>query len=133
MPNWIADRRIYVSEDGRIVDEAEPGRKTLVCAEGAEVTEETCRRYEIGPFAEEESRAGVPLHPGEPPAGEQEGEGLSAEALPGDENAGQESDDAQPEPETAPAQEHPGQPHAWRKDGTCRCGSVKPETGEPEE
>ena len=54
MASWKADRRLYLSEDGLIVDEAAPGRKTLLAAQGAEVPEDVCRRYGLGHFAEPE-------------------------------------------------------------------------------
>lgn len=54
MPRWTADQRLYLSEDGRVVDEAAPGRKTLLAALGATVPDETCRRYGLGPYAETE-------------------------------------------------------------------------------
>lgn len=51
MASWKADRRLYL-QDGQVVGEAAPGRKTLLAAQGAPVSEETCRRYGLGPFAE---------------------------------------------------------------------------------
>jgi len=48
MASWKADRRLYL-QDGQVVGEAAPGRKTLLAAL---VSEETCRRYGLGPFAE---------------------------------------------------------------------------------
>ena len=95
---WTADRRLYLSEDGRVVDEAAPGRKTLLAAFGAEVPEQTCRRYGLGAYAEA-------------------AEAMIAEPEP-----------TEPEPSTAETQEpSETQPHRhrYRKGGTCKCGAVK--------
>jgi len=53
MAQWVADRRLYLSEDGRVVSEAEPGRKTLLAAAGRVVPDDVCRRYNLGPYAAE--------------------------------------------------------------------------------
>ena len=53
MPNWVSDKRLYLSQAGEVVDEAAPGRKTLLCGVGTTVTEADCKKYGIGPFAPE--------------------------------------------------------------------------------
>ena len=96
MANWKADRRLYLSQEGLVVDEAAPGRKTLLAAQGSEVPAEVCRNYGIGPFAAPEAELAPSLEPdGEPEPG--------------------------PEAE-GPPEAHC---HYWRKDGTCSCGAVK--------
>lgn len=52
MPKWTTPERIYLSEDGQVVDEAAPGRKTLLAPAGKEITDAVCRRYVLGPYAE---------------------------------------------------------------------------------
>lgn len=98
MPKWIADERLYLSEDGRVVTEAAPGRKTLLAPKGAAVPEDVCKQYGLGPYAPK---------PQEPPAG-QDGEGSPEGG------------------EGQPAETGDTHRHAWRKDGACRCGAVKP-------
>jgi hypothetical protein len=55
MPKWVADRRLYLSEDGRVVSEAEPGRKWLLAPAGRVVPDDVCRRYNLGPYAQPET------------------------------------------------------------------------------
>ena len=81
MPNWVSDQRLYLSQAGEVVDEAAPGRKTLLCGVGTTVTEADCKKYGIGPFAPEAQQ-----------------------------------------PET---QRHR---HSFRKNGSCACGEVRPDT-----
>ena len=52
MAKWVTDKRLYLSEDGQVVDEAAPGRKTLLAPAGSQVTDEVCRRHGLGPYAE---------------------------------------------------------------------------------
>ena len=90
---WKADRRLYLSEDGRVVDEGAPGRKTLLAAQGSEVPGVTCRRYGLGPFALMEAEADPT---------ELETTGDTGET-------------------PAPSETEPHR-HRWKKDNTCRCG-----------
>ena len=53
MAKWTTDKRLYLSEGGQVVDEAAPGRKTLLAPAGTQVTEEVCRRHGLGPYAEQ--------------------------------------------------------------------------------
>ena len=57
MAKWIADKRLYLSEDGQVVDEAAPGRKTLLAPAGSQVSDEVCRRHGLGPYAEQAEAA----------------------------------------------------------------------------
>ena len=52
MAKWVTDKRLYLSEDGQVVDEAAPGRKTLLAPAGSQVTDVVCRRHGLGPYAE---------------------------------------------------------------------------------
>lgn len=97
MAFWQADRRVYRSEDGRIVDEAFPGRKTLLYAAGRNVTEEDCRKYGLGPHAVAESSFDEEMNAGQ-------GIGMESPLI----DPGSEAKHL----------------HYWRKDGTCRCGEL---------
>ena len=51
MAKWTTPDRLYLSEDGEVVDEAAPGRKTLLAPAGSQVSDEVCRRHRLGPYA----------------------------------------------------------------------------------
>lgn len=51
MAKWVTDKRLYLSEDGQVVDEAAPGGKTLLAPAGSQVTDAVCKRYGLGPYA----------------------------------------------------------------------------------
>ena len=53
MAKWTTPDRLYLSEDGDVVDEAAPGRKTLLAPAGSQVSDEVCRRHGLGPYAEQ--------------------------------------------------------------------------------
>ena len=54
MARWVTDKRLYLSEDGvTVVDEAAPGRKTLLAPAGSQITDAVCKRYGLGPYAEQ--------------------------------------------------------------------------------
>lgn len=50
MARWIADRRIYLTEEGQATDDPALGR-WLLAPEGRELDEATCLRYGLGPHA----------------------------------------------------------------------------------
>ena len=59
MAKWVTDKRLYLSEDGlTVVDEAALGRKTLLAPAGSQVTDAVCRRYGLGPYAEQTAISG---------------------------------------------------------------------------
>ena len=116
MAKWTTDRRLYLSEDGRVVDEAEPGRKTLLAPQGASLTEEFCRRYGLGPYAPVNERP----HPNPLPEGEgDEGAAAKVEATVPTSGDGP---DVKSETEEAGTNTHR---HYYRVDGTCRCGASR--------
>jgi hypothetical protein len=50
MANWIADRRLYLTEDDRVTEDTREAR-WLFAPLGGEVSESLCRRYGLGAHA----------------------------------------------------------------------------------
>ncbi len=125
MSNWIATARLYLSEAGLVVDEGEPGRKTLLCAVGTEVTEATCRRYGLGPFAGEVLTAESPDADGEAPAVEPKAPSLNSGSDTENGEDGVIPDYASAAEGETPVAEHR---HRYRKtDNRCKiCGKANP-------
>ena len=60
MANWIADRRLYLTEDGKATDKPEEGRWLLIPL-GGELTDGECRQYGLGPYATKPSASSQQL------------------------------------------------------------------------
>jgi len=119
MAGWVADRRLYLDENDQLVDELEPGRKTLLAAKGRIVPDAMCRRYGLGIYAPDLPVEGPAsdASTGADPAGEDPGtDGESAD--PGAGLDPESGDDAQPD---SPHR------HRYRADSTCKCGATREE------
>jgi hypothetical protein len=46
---WKADRRLYLSEDGKVAEEGDPAARTLLIGEGGEMPLADARKYGLVP------------------------------------------------------------------------------------
>ncbi len=54
---YIADRRLYVTEDDRVVEAGDPDARWLLCAAGSELSDAVAAKYGLIPSATIEAAA----------------------------------------------------------------------------
>lgn len=67
----VADRRLFLTADGKVVEDGDPGRVSLITAPGATVTAADAERYGLS-LEGEKLVVGTPKPPAQPPLPETE-------------------------------------------------------------